>query len=193
MTNDEINTQIRNGANLKQYEYTKRKEEYTSKPIDLLSDIDEIKQCVKYTQDNYDDEDEKAINNFLDFLEQLEYVKIKFIGEVSNKWGDKMLHNEYKVTIKRKDNSNKITFKFYNSHFDTIEGNRPSLYDVLTVFKSEIGITEEYNFDEYVDNFTEGNEDKIKEYKKQYKQLENFNEMCAKAGITSDDTIDFSS
>lgn len=71
-------------------------------------------------------------------------MKITFLGKDTNRmWGESILRNTYRATIRTPLGS--MWVKFWDSIYDTQQGNKPTEYDILACLqKYDVGSLEDF-------------------------------------------------
>lgn len=153
-------------------------EEYTSKPINLLTK-EQLDKCLENIEGNI-----TAKDPFLKTMEEIQYVKVKYLTQQVPPFSEDFPYsvNKYRVTIKHK-NGNRFSSVFYSSYNDTINNIAPSLYDILTVVASE-GTMETSSLEDFCDEF--GYDIDEPKTKRSYKALIKYQSNLSKVFDTDD-------
>lgn len=83
----------------------------------------------------------------LDWLSKHEIeIRLELSNTKSPLWQDDLKHNHYKVTLRKKNEPKKprLTFDFWDSHYNTVNGAHPSDYDILSCISSDANCPEKF-------------------------------------------------
>lgn len=71
-------------------------------------------------------------------------IQLELLNTKKPLWEDKLQHNHYKVTLTRIGNSGRVSFDFWDSHNNTVNGAHPSDYVILACLSEDVNCPETF-------------------------------------------------